>query len=238
MKANSLNKEPDPRTIAHESEIHRQYIRIELPAAAVIDGKSYKIKNISAGGFSIYAEGDIHPEAEGIQDIKILFPFQNFSLHLTLKAHPVFKSKATNTIGYQYDELTPRQTSLLQYVVKSYVTGQIIREGDLIGVAIRENHAPLRDSGISNDNYTRKKLARILAIGTVGLVFLSSLAFFASSIYENSAIVKSYTGLVHGEVFTVRSTASGVFTSLLAEGAEQVTKDQAIATIQPVAPAA
>ena len=187
-------------------------------------------------------EGDIDAQVDGVQDIKILFPFQNFSLHLTLKAHPVFKNRAANTAGYRYDELNSRQTSLLQYVVKSYVTGQIIQEGDLIAVATRDNRSPVRESGISNDNYTRKKLTRILAVSAIGLVFLASAALFASSIYENSAIVKSYLGIVQGEVFTVRNPVSGTFHSLLAEGAEQVTKDQAIASVQlgsiPAAPSA
>ena len=216
----------------HESEVQRQHVRIQIPAGVRIGKNTYKIKDLSAGGLSIITDKNFlfdKEEKEGT----ILFPFENFSFNLKIKLNPIYSKPDKKITGFRFEDVTPRQTSLLHHVIKSYLSGLITTEEDIIAVAARENYAPAKEEVVNTSDHPAKtfigRLVPITAIAAVGLLGLSLLV---GNIYENTAMIKSYVGVVEGNIFTARAQQNGEFYSLLAKGTEQVTKSQPMAVVK------
>ena len=62
--------------VTHESEVQRQYIRIDLAAKATIDNSNYNLHNLSSGGFSIEAPENVFSSSiqHTATTLKIRFP--------------------------------------------------------------------------------------------------------------------------------------------------------------------
>lgn len=214
--------------VVHESEVQRQHIRVQIPAIAKIGEKTYKIRDISVGGFSIRAPEGYEPGAPPLK-VKILFPFESFAFHLNLKAAAIHHDG--ETAGFVFQNLSPRQISVLSHVVQSCLTGLVIGEGDIINVVSRENFYAPRERHVGNDNRINRGLSRILPLAGIAVLAAAALFLLLGNIYENTSIVKSYTGVVEGETFTVRAPGNGVYHTLLAQDAETVVKGQPLAVV-------
>jgi alginate biosynthesis protein Alg44 len=209
--------------IQHESEKQRHHVRVEIPAIAVIDHTKYTTGDISAGGFSVKAGQDVFEKGE--QDVKVYFPFNNFAFHLKLQARPVYFNPHSGRVGYIFPEIDPRQLSLLHLVIKSTLSGELTSDGQVME-ALKQRNAP------KPANYPHSRWSRIIPMGIISLAGLAGLVLLGSSIYENTSIVKSYTAVIEADTYAVRATESGVFSSLLANGAHKVVKGQEIAVLK------
>ncbi len=216
--------------VVHESETQRQHIRIELPAETEICDQRYKIKNISAGGVCIRTKKNI-TFPSGIHNLKIFFHFENFSFHLDVRASLIYYNSEKNESGFAFHEMNARQISLINHVIKSYLSGHIVSEGDIMDVVTRENFVPVRDERYSNDNKARGFLRRFLPMSIIVAIGLTSLFLILGNIYESTSIVKSYMGIVEGETFSVRAQSNGIYKSLLPEDVDIVRKDQPLAVL-------
>lgn len=215
--------------ITHESEIQRQHIRVSLAGTAKIGGKSYKISNLSAGGFSVSdVDGTL---ASGAGDeTEITFNFNSFTMAVNVRTAPVYYDAERKVAGFRIVEAGRRETSLINYILKSYIAGNLVTEGDVLNVVTRDNYVKPRAKPQSNEELKRN-WRRFIPMGLITVACASAMFFFFGNVYESTAIVKSYMGVVEGSVFTVRAPQNGIFESLLPEGSERVTKDQIIAVI-------
>jgi alginate biosynthesis protein Alg44 len=214
---------PAAAKIERDSEPQRHHVRVQLPVIVVLDGKKYTTDDISAGGFSIKAGRDIFQK--GIQAIKVYFPFQNFAFHLQLQARPLYHDQKSNKIGFVFPDIDARQLSLLNLVIKSSLSGEIAPGGEMLEV-LKHQNAP------KPDPYPHNKWGRILPLGIIVLAGVTGLALLGGSIYENTSIVKSYLAVVEADTHMVRAEGDGVYNSLLAENAKQVTRGQDIAVLK------
>ncbi len=214
--------------VTHESEVQRQYIRIDLAAKATIDNSNYNLHNLSSGGFSIEAPENVF--SSSIQHIKILFDFDNFAFQLDVTARLVYQNKGI--AGFAFTELKARQISLLNYIIKSYLSGLIVSEGDLINVATRNDFAKLRDKSLSNDNNYKGWIGKIIPFAVIAFVGVMGLVFLMANLYENTLIIKSSFSVVESPVFTVRAEKNGIFSSLLAQDVTKVNKGQPLAVLK------
>jgi mannuronan synthase len=213
--------------IVHESEIHRHHIRIALPASAVVNGNTYKVSDLSSGGFSINSKDTFPLEP---LNVKLLFAFDSFSFHLDVNARLVYKDK--DKAGFSFAALNARKISLLNYIIKSYLSGLIITEGDIINVASRNDFSKLREKPKSNDNTFKKGWTKIVPVGALFLIGFTGLFLLFSNIYETAVIIKSPFGIVESETYTARAETNGIFHSLLAQGTRKVIKDQPLGVIK------
>jgi hypothetical protein len=210
--------------IERESEPQRHHVRLQVPAIIVIGMEKYMTDDISAGGFCIKAGRQVFEQ--GIQDLKIYFPFQNFAFHLQLKAKPVYYNQILNTVGFTFTEIDSRQLSLLNLVIKSSLSGEIANDGQIMEV-LKQNDVP------KVDLYPHNKWSRFVPLGLIVLAGVTGLILLAGSIYENTSIVKSYMAVIEADTYTVSAAGDGVYDSLLAVGAQKVTKGQELAVLKP-----
>lgn len=210
--------------IERESEPQRHHVRLQVPAIIVIGMEKYMTEDISAGGFCIRASREIFEK--GLQDIKVYFPFQNFAFHLQLKAKPVYHNQILNTVGFTFPAIDSRQLSLLNLVIKSSLSGEIANDGQIMEV-LKQNNVP------KVDQYPHSKWSRFIPLGLIVLAGVTGLSLLAGSIYENTSIVKSYMAVIEADTYTVNAAGDGVYDSLLAAGAQKVTRGQEIAVLKP-----
>lgn len=228
MTKASTAKKP---VLIHESEVQRQHVRIQIPAGIRIGKNTYRIKDLSAGGLCIKTEKNFRVENVGNEGT-LLFPFENFSFNLRMKLKPVYNLTDKKIAGFRFEDMTPRQISMIHHVVKSYLSGLLTSEEDILAIAARNNFVNTSEEDESNDNYSKNIFSRVMSVIAISMAGMLGLLLLFSNIYENNAIVKSYVGIVEGNLFTARAQDNGNFYSLLAKGTEQVAKGQPIAVIK------
>lgn len=228
MAQASAAKKP---TLVHESETQRQHVRVQIPAGIRIGKNTYRIKDISAGGLSIRIDKNFVAKQDE-QDGTILFPFDNFSFNLKMNLEPVYTRADKKLAGFRFVDMTSRQISMLHHVIKSYLSGLLVTEEDILAIASRDSFTSAREEAGTNDNYSKNIFQRIAPVIVIGLAGALGLFLLLANIYENTAVVKSYVGVVEGNAFTARAEQNGSFYSLLARGTEQVAKGQPIAVIK------
>jgi len=213
--------------IVHESEAQRQHVRVNLPVKASVNGKSYNVKDISAGGIQFIAVPDKYKKNDTFT-CALSFPFQGFDLQTNIPCVVEFSDK--EILGCAYAQLTDSQISLINLIIKSHLAGTAISEGDIIHIAGRNNFVKYRkDAG--NDDTEHSTLKRGILLTLLLLAGLLGLIFIFSNLYENVSILKSYEGVVVSDVVLTRSSIDGEFRSLLDEEQINVTAGQPIAEI-------
>ncbi len=228
MTQASTAKKP---TLVHEAEVQRQHVRIQIPAAFRIGKNTYRIADLSAGGIGIKTDKNF------IDDLKekegtLLFPFESFSFNLKVKLEPVYNRADKKRAGFRFENMTPRQVSMIQHVVKSHLSGLIVTEEDIIAVASRNDFISAREEDEGKEKYSKGFIARTVPLAAIAVAGALGLFLLLGNIYENTLIVKSYMGIVEGNVYTASAQGNGKFYSALAKGTEQVTKGQAIAILK------
>ncbi len=216
--------------VIHESETQRQFVRLPIPAQVVINGETYEVNDISSGGLSV--EGVLHDVKENtVIVLSLTLPFTSFSLDVTIEAEVLYYDESNKRLGCQFVNVTADQVSLLNHVVKSYMAGEIVKSGDLLNVAARENFVNPRKKA-STDKIPvisiKKQLPRLLMVGVLGLVALS---FIVGNIYDSLFILKSNEAIVKGSEIQVRSADQGIFISKLSADVRSVSKRQEIGSV-------
>ena len=222
---------PDIKVV-HESEAQRQHVRVEIPARVKINGEVYPIKDLSAGGLRVYATREVDPE-KAVRTLRLLFMFDVFAFHLDIKAQQLYFDAKKKIAGFRFVELNERQISFLNYLIRSYMTGAVIREGDLIHIVSRDNLVKVRktdDPG--HEEGWRGAIKRILPTAIIGTLGLAGLLVISGNLYESSSVIKSYQSVVESNEITIRAHTEGIFRPLLTDDIERVRKGQPIAILE------
>jgi len=215
--------------IVHESETQRQFIRLQLPAMATIDGTRFTVKDLSSGGMAIRDIGTSYKKGD-IKQILLTLPFGDFSLDVEIKGEIQHIDKKLNIAGCRFTDLTSNQISILNHVIKSFMSGDIVGTEDLLNVVSRENFVNVR----KHNNDTASLKDNVTKYGIYGLIILATLmlsAFIINNIFEKTFIIKTPYGYVHADTLDILSPASGVYTSALTIGTASVQKGQVIGYI-------
>lgn len=218
--------------IVHESETQRQHVRVQIPARAEIASRTYMVKDLSVSGASI--EGVDTPYIDGAQfNLTLTVPFESFSLNVSLKAFVTHYDAPSRLLGCQFTDLTREQLSILNSIIQSYMSGVIIKEGDLLNVVARDNFVKIRKELSKEEARDIKSVAkRALPFLFMGLAAILGGFFVMGNVYEKMLVLKSYQASVQSESIVLRSSAPGIFKSAIAEGTEKVTKGQVLGTIE------
>lgn len=216
--------------VAHETETQRQYVRIPLPCICYADRTQMKVVDISSGGFQVKTSRNW--QSKGEMDVKIFFPLHNSTFHTKLKARQVYHDADNGISGFRFTQVNSRDISLIRNMVQNYLAGILMTDNDLIQVMVRGSTPAAPRASNSNDKSARPLWLRMIPMSLIVLGGLAGLFLIGSNAYEKAYIVKSYSGLVEAEKFTVRAKANGNFYSLLAEGTTEVNLGQPVAIIK------
>ncbi|MFP4313021.1 MAG: HlyD family efflux transporter periplasmic adaptor subunit [Alphaproteobacteria bacterium] len=229
VKGGQKKEASDAGKLQHESEVQRQYVRVEMPCTVYINRKAYKAENISCGGFKINTESDL---GKSEKTVKLLFPLHNSCFHVVTTAEQVYFDKEKGVAGFKFIGNDKKTISLIQNMVQNYLSGLITTDRDILKVASQDNYVSARTPVNLNENQG-PSWPRYVFMGTILLGAIAGLMLIAGNVYEQTAFVKSYGGVVEANKFTVRSNINGEFYSLLSQNSATVSEGQPIAVIRP-----
>lgn len=221
-----------PEQIVHESETQRQHIRLNLPAQVEIDGERFDVKDISSGGMAIRNANDNFQQNQ-IREFTLHFPFSDFDLDIALKAEILHIDAKNKTAGCRFIDLTEKKISILNHVIKSYMTGDLVNAGGLIDTVSRHNFVQVRKHQQQNDEISRiEQIKRYTTYGAIGIATILLGFFVIQNVMDRIFVINAIDGTVQADQIEILSPASGTFSYSLAEGRLTVTKGQIIGTIQ------
>ena len=197
------------KNLVHESETQRQYVRVELPAKARIDGEEYIVTNISSAGLSIE---DIDKVSPGKQfPIVLILPFHGFSLDLDLDAEVRHYDEKNKILGCRFTNLTPEKASVINNVIRGHIAGDVVNSGDIMNVVARENYVNVRHHDKpqpSAGDFWKRQALPLLFIALLGMLAFS---IIASNIYNGLFVLESSQAYVESEKTVLRNPSEGVY---------------------------
>lgn len=221
---------PVAKNVVHESETQRQFVRLPVPAQVTFDGAEYDVRDLSSGGISI--DGVTKSVESGkILMLTLTLPFTAFSLDISIEAEVQYYNVQEKMLGCQFVNVTPDQISLLNHVIKSFMAGEIVKSGDLLNVAARENFVNPRKKASTDKTpivNIKRQIPGLLLVGVLGVVAAS---FIVGNVYDSLYVLNTNEAVVKGAEIQVRSVSQGVFVSKLAADAKAVEERQELGNI-------
>jgi hypothetical protein len=84
--------------IVHETEVHRQHVRLKIPIQVEIDGIRHQVDDWSLGGLAV--ESVLTSRKPGDRFwIRLIFPFEEFELTMRREARMVYVDQGHGRFG-------------------------------------------------------------------------------------------------------------------------------------------
>jgi alginate biosynthesis protein Alg44 len=225
-----MSAAPHPQ-ITHESETQRQYPRLPLPSRAVMNGKEFEIKNLSAGGVAICGVGAGSARGKPIAfDLKL--PFKGFFLSVGMNAEVLYYNAAEKVLGCRFINQGQEQISFLNHAIRSFISGDLITSENILNIAARNNFTKARSHANSNATIAsfRRQIPGLLLVLVTGILIAM---LIGGNLYNSIFIVKADDAAVMGPTIAVRASVEGVYHSRLDSGLVLVQQNQVLGTITP-----
>lgn len=205
--------------MVHEAEAQRQYVRVNLPAAATIENEHYKLEDWSVGGISLLIPSDMtklpsYIREDALLDTQLHFMFDGFALNIPVQLRVQHVDTSKGKIGCEYENMPRNQRIIMQYLVTAYACGELVQVGDLLNVVSRNNMTKSRsvpdpNAGLSDAEIAKRKMGKLFRVGVLALISVLLLAYILASVYERLYIVKATSAQVAATMLTVDTPAGG-----------------------------
>lgn len=222
--------------LVHEAEAQRQHVRLKLPLHATIKDQVYTVVDWSVGGLCIEGLRPV-PQVGDVIDVRLHFAFEGFQFTLQCWCEVRHASAATNRTGCRFTSITPQQVSLLQYIVDAYLSGEVVRSGDLLEISQRNmfvspRKVPARERppGIVAAALDRLRGAAVAAL-TIG-IGLAVFAYAGFAIYTHSFVTDGRGVVVSPQIELARAPIGGTITPYAGSRGKQVAIKELIAMIE------
>ncbi len=219
--------------IVHESEAQRQFVRVKLPASIqfVVDGnrKSYRLHDVSAGGFSFDPAGDKLPIGVTYSGHVLLnVDSVGFTIPVSFDAKSI--DAESGRIGCVFQDLGAKEISALRQIITAFLGGELVSAGEMLSTLSRENFVRARGTGGGGLSVGGKLRA---LIGTTIALAVGAVAFgFATfKLYDLVFVTHATAAKVASTTYTITMPRDGTVFPTVALGAT-VKKGQAIGQFQ------
>ncbi len=212
-----------------EKNTARKFHRIELPAQARIDDKSYEVLDWSLGGFQIACEpGEIPEHWTG--RVTLILPFQEVDVTFVIRVRSTWSRNGR--AGFVFEELPPR----IKRILKTYVEGSIEgRLGEAEGVISRidglelpmDVETPYTD--VEKQRFKRRFYLRSLLYWLAGLALIAAIGVV---FFYNLTQTTSIRAIVSMPLVNVDAPADGRLESLGVQEGQRVTKGQVLFSLE------
>lgn len=205
------NNDKNNAKIVHESEVQRQYVRLQLPVELEIAGKRYMSEDWSGGGLSLCVSPQERAASstllrEGAHfNAVMLFKFGMFDINIPVELEVRHVAEAKGRIGCRFANVSPGQMSLLQFIVNAYITGEIVRVGDVIEIVARNNEARPRSIPAGGTSPVRRGAGWFFVAGATAALAL----YIGMSLWERAFVVRLNAASVVSESLVVEAPKLG-----------------------------
>jgi hypothetical protein len=129
--------------VIHESEVHRQHLRLKIPIQVEVDGVRYQVDDWSAGGFGVESVMTSRQPGERFP-VKLIFPFEDFDMTMRFDVRIVYRDQDHGRFGCAFLGLSQAQSQVFRYLVDAYLAGEVVSAGDLLQLRARDGAAAAR----------------------------------------------------------------------------------------------
>jgi alginate biosynthesis protein Alg44 len=213
--------------IIHESEVHRQHLRLKIPIQVEVDGVRYKADDWSTGGFGVESVMTSRQAGERLP-VKLIFPFEDFEMSMRFDARMVYRDQDHGRFGCAFLGVTQAQSEVFRYLIDAYLSGEVVRAGDLLQLRPRERAAPPRfeeadvgEADVPDDepHLPGGRLKRNVASIAFGLAGLGLLILAGWGIEARYLRGISASAVVEAPMIQVRAPIAGRLATSIAAGA-------------------
>ncbi|GBD42745.1 Mannuronan synthase [bacterium HR40] len=196
--------------IAHETEIHRQHIRLRIPITVEIDGTSYVADDWSLGGFGV-ANGIAGRQPGDRFPVRMFFPFEDFEIVLHADCQLVYVTPDHSRFGCRFLGLTAGQAELFRYLIEAYLSGEIVSAGDVLVAANRRTGAQLRRLAAVDEEEPGLggRLRRWFGHGLLVAAALGLVALVVLGVRERYFVVRTSDAVVWVPMVELRAPFAG-----------------------------
>lgn len=219
--------------IVHDSEIHRQHVRLKIPVQVELDGVRYQVDDWSLGGFGVESVMTARQPGEHFW-ARMIFPFEEFEMSMRLEARMVYADHEHGRFGCALAGFSKEQMAVFRYLVDAYLSGELVSAGDVLqvrAIGASAHRPPIPDDLDRQDRLPARfgegSLKR-LALGLAGLALLALIAF---GVLERFRVATADGGFVDAAIRQVRAPANGPFLALVTRG-ESVLNGDLLGTVQ------
>lgn len=206
--------------IVHESEAQRQFVRVRLPAEVEFEGQTHNVRDLSSGGIGIMDVTKSYPAGETVK-LTLTLPFQDFSMDIDLTGHVQAHNATTKVLGVRFTNLTKQQISLLNHILKSYISGDIVAGPDLLNVVARDNFVKIRKQATGQNN-TPNLVRQAMPLFFITLLGTLAALFVGNNVLESVFMLKASNAVVEAENIVTQAPISGRFENKLSPDAVKV----------------
>jgi mannuronan synthase len=220
--------------IVHESEVHRQHIRLKIPIQVEIDGVRYQVDDWSLGGLGV--ESVITSRQPGERfSVRLIFPFEEFEMIMRLDARMVYVDQEHGRFGCAFTGMTKEHAEIFRYLVDAFLAGEVVSAGDILQVRARDNTAlariqPVYQPRLEDDSWP-VRVRRYGAFAAFGAAGLALLALIFLGLKERYFTIETNSAVIEAPVVEIRAPVAGRFISALASG-ERVFDGTLLGTVQ------
>lgn len=202
--------------MTYEAELQRQHPRYRLPMRAKIDGRIYQVHDWSMNGFAIDAKGYTAGK-KVLADLTI--PFSSYEFSLTeVPAEVLYSTDPVGRTSFVFLTLEDGQLSLLQYVTDAILSGEVVRAGDVLDVARRNDIVKSKQVPPPPRLSTGARIAQLgrRAAATAGVAAIGAalIAFLSANVYDELYVVRPESAAVTAKTVNVAAPSIGRITFL------------------------
>jgi mannuronan synthase len=220
--------------IVHESEVHRQHVRLKFPIQVEIDGVRYQVDDWSIGGFGVESVMTSRQAGERFP-VRLIFQFEEFDLTMRLEARMIYADQDHGRFGCAFFGLSTEQAGVFRYLIDAYLSGEVVSAGDILQLRSHDSTAQARLQAIfrplSDEEDRTRQLKRYGALAGFGLAGLLLALLVGLGIKDRYFTVTSTDAVVTAATVPIRAPIVGRFVSALKTG-DRVPADAPLGTIQ------
>ncbi|WJH41121.1 hypothetical protein N7E02_11625 [Aliirhizobium terrae] len=219
-------------TMSYEAELQRQHPRYQLPMQATIEGKTYQVHDWSMNGFAIESGGF---SVGKTVTAALTIPFKGYRFVIDPSAEVLYSSDPMKRTSFIFTKLDEDQAGLLQYVTDAVLSNEVVRMGDILDVARREDTGRVRQIPAVPRMTTGARLAhigrRVAASAGVLAIGAALATFLSANVYDELFVVRTDSASVTAKTVNVASPAVGRIGFLNQK--EEVALGEPLMTINP-----
>ena len=206
--------------IVHETEVHRQHVRLKIPVQVELDGVRYQVDDWSVGGFGVESVLTSRRAGDRLV-VRMIFPFEEFDMAMRLDARMVYVDQDHGRFGCAFVGLSREQVAVFRYLVDAYLSGEVVSAGDILQIRARDTAARARPqpdlSGLEPESWSDRS-RRYVLYGLLGFAGLALAGLVALGIHGRFFQVEARSAVIEATLREVRAPATGRFLSLLEPG--------------------
>ena len=200
--------------------------RVQMSLTVVLDGRKFKTRDLSLGGFGLAETGPLVPVGT-TSEAALQFPFAGFTTVLNVSARVIHPENG-GARGFEFTNLSSEQAHMIEMIIRKRLAGELIYLANITEATSRSPIA-LR---VGTD-VTRRR--RFPALRTAAMLLASFALFVGAATFVGSRLltVTSDYAAVAGMLRQVRAPEAGYLEeSTLAVGA-RVRAGQVLAHVRP-----